>query len=105
MDSAHKYSSASVHCEIGSVATLVQLFGITEVMAFAFGKILAHGAIPTDVWYGGSMTSTKPSTIPIPWIWSVWPPAHCWRPARIGWSCVPKLQLVQFSTATRIACK
>src|SRR5713226_9201866 len=31
MDSAHKYSCSSVHCEIGIVAILVQLFPITEV--------------------------------------------------------------------------
>src|SRR6266478_2145285 len=38
MDSAHKYSFSSVHCEIGSVATLVQLSQITEVMACAFAR-------------------------------------------------------------------
>jgi len=63
MDSAHKYSFSSVHCEIGSVAILVQLSQITEVMAFAFctkgeGSINLEGCIVASPASRGLSAST-----------------------------------------------
>jgi len=60
MDSAHKYSFSSVHCEIGRVATLVQLSQITEVMAFAFctkgeGSINLEGCVVASACVSGSV--------------------------------------------------